>query len=362
MKKATATAKAKIKDSISTEMPPARGRVTIRDVAAAAGVSPMTVSNVINGRLRFVGEETRRRVMREIQNLDYRLLSSGRNLRLGNRQAVGVIIVDESPNFLSHPFISRMVSGLCGVLNVNGYTMIVQGISPQEFANTLALRRAEADAYCVRLHGAREQRAEMLDVLARLREPVALVQETLSLQGEDKCVVRQDDLGGGRMMADHLAARGVSRICVVLPRFSGPMTEARLGGLREGFHAARREVQIEQIVCDQNNFEDAYATIGRSLASSELPDAIVGINDELALAALRVLQDRSLQVPQDVFVAGFNGFNPPGYTRPDLTTIVSCPTEVGASAAQALLHHLQKGRFALQEIVLPVAFRKGDST
>ena len=337
-------------------------RVTIRDVAAMAGVSAMTVSNVINDNRRFVGDDTRRRVMRAIQQLNYRLLSSGRNLKLGNRQAIGVIIVDELPNFLSHPYISRMVSGLCGTLNANGYAMTMQGVSPSEFVNTMALRRADADAFCVRLHGSTEQRSDMLDVLARLREPVALIQETLPARGEERCVVRQDDWGGGRIMADHLAAREVRRIWVIVPRFSGPMTEARLGGLREGFEAAKREVTIGKIICDVGTFEDAYATIRQRFDADETPDAIVGINDELAIAALRVLHDRSIRVPEDALVAGFNGFNPRSYTSPNLTTVVSCPADVGASAAKALLHHLNTGRFAVPEIVLPVAFRNGDST
>lgn len=339
-----------------------RQRVTIRDVAVASGVSPMTVSNVINGKTQFVGDETRRRVMEAIQQLDYRLLSSGRNLRLGNRQAIGVIIVDESPNFLSHPYISRMVSGLCGTLNINGYAMIVQGISPLDFANTLALRRAEADAYCIRLHGSREQRAEMLGVLARLGEPVVLMQETLPLPSGNRCVVRQDDWGGGRIVADHLAARGVKRLWIVMPRFSGPMTEARIGGLRAGFEAAGREVTIRPIVCDRGAFDEAYAMVDRELASGEVPDAVVGINDELALAALRALQDHSFLVPDQVRVAGFNGFHPPSYSKPNLTTVISCPAEVGATAAEALLHQLADGSFVAPEIVLPVAFRSGGST
>ncbi len=337
-------------------------RVTIRDVAAAAGVSPMTVSNVINSKTDFVGEETRRRVLKEIQNLDYRLLSSGRNLRLGNRQAVGVVIVDESQDFLSHPFISRMVSGLCGELNRKGYTMTVQGLAPDQFASTFGLRRADADAYCIRLHGSEEQRAAMLDSLARLREPVVLIQESLPPRSPTQCVVRQDDYGGGRIMADHLAARAVRTLWVIVPRFSGPMTESRLRGLHEGFSAAGREVEIQTITCDKNNFEDALTAIARMLQTGQRPDAIVGINDELALAALRAMQDIGVAVPQDVLVTGFNGFYPVGFARPNLTTILSRPADVGATAAQVLLEHLKTGNFGRPEVVLPVTFRMGESS
>jgi DNA-binding LacI/PurR family transcriptional regulator len=342
---------------------PKRRRATIRDVAIAAGVSAMTVSNVINGKVQSVSEETRRRVLREMERRDYRVLSSGRNLRLGNRQAVCVIIVDESPNFLAHPFISRMVSGVCGELSLNGYAMIVQGIQPRDFANTLALRRVEADGYCIRLNGADERRAEMLTALERVSEPVVLMQDILPVSGADHCVVRQDDYSGGRLVADHFAARDVRRLVVAVPRYGGAMTSARLRGLREGFASAGRSVDMQLVVCDLNTFEDAYATLATSLVSSSgLPDAVFGINDELALAAIRVLQDRDIKVPDDVIVAGFNGFNPPGYTHPDLTTVVSCPTEVGAAAAGALLPHVVHGSFERPEVVLPVTFRNGQST
>ncbi len=322
----------------------------------------MTVSNVLNSKTGFVGEETRRRVMKEIQNLDYRLLSSGRNLRLGVRQAVGVVIVDESEDFLSHPFISRMVSGICGVLNHHGYTMTVQGIAPDQFATTFGLRRADADAYCIRLHGSEAQRKAMLESLARLREPVVLIQESLPAEGENRCVVRQDDYGGGRLMADHLAARAVRSLWTIVPRFSGPMTDSRLKGLRDGFGAARRDVELHTIICDQNNFETAYNSLVGVLQTRPRPDAIVGINDELALAALRALQDHATNVPEDVLVTGFNGFYPLGFARPNLTTILSRPTEVGATAARLLLDYLKTGSFPRNEVVLPVTFRMGESS
>jgi LacI family transcriptional regulator len=337
-------------------------QVTIRDVAAAAGVSPMTVSNVINGNRQFVGEDTRQRVLRVIEKMNYRVLSSGRNLRLGRRQAIGVIIVDEQPDFMSHPYISRMVSGLCGVLNAKGYIMVVQGIHPNEFASTFAMRRAEVDAYCVRLHGSEESRARMLASLARLQEPVALIQETLPLTAENHCVVRQDDYGAGLLMADHLAARGIESLQVLVPRFHGPMVNARLRGLEDGFRAAGKRVEIGLLQCETSTFASAYDAVDLFLQAKPLPDAFLGMNDDLAIGALRSLQDRRVNVPKGARVAGFNGFNPPAFTRPSLTTIVSPASEVGAALGETLVSRLSSGRFNAKEILLPVVFRKGAST
>jgi DNA-binding LacI/PurR family transcriptional regulator len=350
------------KGTTATAAAPGRRNPTIKDVAAAAGVSPMTVSNVINGNLRFFSEDTRRRVEDAVAGLGYRPLGSGRSLKSGRRNVVGVVIVDELQDFMSNPFMSRFVSGLCGHLSENGYMMILQGIHPDEFARSFPLRRAEADAYCMRLHGNDSVRASMLEVLERIDEPVILIQETLKTGRPDTCVVRQDDYGGGTLLAEHLIVRGVRHIAVLEPAFAGPMTMARTRGLRAGFEEAKVPVRIDSITSRINDFISAYDAVMGYLKSGPLPQAVLGTNDELALAALRALQDLQIDVPGKVRVVGFNGFQPPGYTRPSLSTIVSAANSIGVEAGRAMLARLQSGIFAQTEIVLPVAFRKGGST
>jgi DNA-binding LacI/PurR family transcriptional regulator len=334
---------------------------TLRDVAAAAGVSAMTVSNVIGGS-RHVREETRRRVLRAIAELNYRPATSARNLRLGKRHAIGVVIVDETKDFLSSPFIARFVAGLCGVLNENGYVMIVQGIHPDEFESSFPLRRAEADAYCIRLNGNAGQRARMLEVLGRLDDPLILVQEILPLSGTDRMTIRQDDYGGAQLLADHLLARDVRSAVVIAPRFGGPMTTARLAGFRDAFAGSRQKIALDVVTAEANTFASGVAAITAYLAGRKPPGAIIGVNDELALAGLRVLQDRGLRVPEDVMVTGFNGFEPSSYTRPSLTTVVSPAGQIGAEAGRMLMRRLAGEPFPPVDHVLPVAVRKGDST
>ena len=98
-----------------------KARVTLMDIASAAGVSATTVSNVANGRLELMSAATRVRVEAAIRELNYRPNEGARNLRLSQSGAIGLIIVDESPRFLADPMTSNIVAGMSNHLSANGY-------------------------------------------------------------------------------------------------------------------------------------------------------------------------------------------------------------------------------------------------
>src|SRR6266446_881841 len=100
-----------------------RRRITLGDVSKAAGVSVMTVSNVVRGKTTLVKSETRKRVEAVIAQLGYRPNTSARRLRLSQEYSVGIVIADTDPAFLTDPFISRLVSGLSNYLSQLQYTL-----------------------------------------------------------------------------------------------------------------------------------------------------------------------------------------------------------------------------------------------
>ena len=119
-----------MQDKPRHESPRARPRrATLKDVAAAADVSPMTVSNVLNGRLQYVSTDTRQRVEREIARLGYRRQSHARNLRSAEPRSIGMVIIDEQPAFLADFFTGQLVAGLANVLNGADYTLTIQGMA-----------------------------------------------------------------------------------------------------------------------------------------------------------------------------------------------------------------------------------------
>ena len=184
--------------------PPSK-RVTLRDVARAAKVSVMTVSNVVSGQANVVRPETRRRVEEAITRLKYRPNLSARSLRLSQAHSVGILIADNDPAYLSDPFISRLVSGLSNFLSSLDYTLDVQGVTPERFENAAILRKAGNDALCAILCGPRPLRLQHLGRLKNLDQPVVVLQEKFDSPSKNVVIVRQDDFAGGEMIGSHLA-------------------------------------------------------------------------------------------------------------------------------------------------------------
>ena len=337
-------------------------RATIKDVARAAGVSPMTVSNVLNGRDQLVGAVTKKRVEKEIARLNYRPSAVARNLRVARQASVGMVIFDDSPFFLSDMFTAQVVSGLANVLNLADHTVTIQGIRHDQLRHSVLVRNLEVAGFCAMLSGSPKKRREVVSELARLKQPVVLIQEALQEEIPDFCVVRQDDFSGGTLIADHLGARGSKQYLVVVPQQDWPAVENRVAGLKHTIEQIRNDASIAVIKSKTEGFDDVQSALAGYLEHNPLPDAIVGANDALAGAAVFYLFDHGVKVPDDVRVVGFNGFEAHRYSRPSVTTVMSAPNEIGEAAARLMLGHLKTGVFDESEIVLPVSFRQGDTT
>ena len=337
-------------------------RATIKDVAKAAGVSPMTVSNVLNGRLQFVSAATKKRVEREIGRLNYRRQANARNLRVAQQRSIGMVIVDDSPFFLADQFTCQVVAGLANVLNRADYTLTVQGMRREELADSTIMRNFEVGGFCAMLSGSPTERREVIARLSALDQPVIIFQEALDSPHPDFCVVRQDDRAGGRLLADHLLARRVENYLVIVPRQGWPAVENRVAGLREGLLHANPAVVITVIESMSESFVDVQAAVARHLERNPLPGAMVGANDPIATASMLYLIDRGHRIPEDLRIVGFNGFEAHRYSRPRLTTVISPAYAIGEQAGEAMLGRLATGAFEAAEYVLPVIFDPNSTT
>ena len=340
----------------------ARQRPTIKDVAAAADVSLATVSNVVNGKSSSVGEKTRKRVQKAIEKLGYRPQSAGRRLRMSRRHSIAMVIVDESEAYLADGFAANMVPGFTDTLNHRGYSAVIHGCRRDEFGKSVVVQNLEVDAYCMFLSGTVNERQSITAQIEALHQPVVLVEETSIPDSPYFAVVRQDDFGGGRQLADHLLARNAQNILFLMPELVWPAIEARVAGMREGLKSAGSKARLTLLKTPSEKFDEVMSALASYLAAHPTPNAIACANDQMGIAAMQALASSGLKVPNDVMVTGFNGFEYRRYAKPLLTSIKSSAREIGIAAAEVLIERVETGAFKTNEILLPTSLLLGDST
>jgi LacI family transcriptional regulator len=153
---------------------------------------------------------------------------------------------------------------------------------------------------------------------------------------------------------------GARRLAYLVPKPSWPAIAER----HRGVESVSRNTPGSslKVISSGETFNEVRTALSAYLAESPLPDAILGGNDQMGIAAMRLLADRGYRVPNDVMVVGFNAFEFRLYTSPTLTSVASSAYDIGATAGAELLHRLTHGRFKKSEVLLPTTFVPGDST
>ncbi|MFC3687529.1 LacI family DNA-binding transcriptional regulator [Aquipuribacter hungaricus] len=288
---------------------------SLKDVAARAGVSARTVSNVVNGS-GVVAPATRERVQQAVDELGYRPNAAARNLRTGRTGLVGLVVPE-----IDSPYFSEMAALLAVAVEGRSWTLLTDATG------------GDAERERRLLGGARRQLVDGLilspwaltpDDIARHAGAVPLV-----LIGEhvpDGVVdhVAVDNVAAARAATAHLLALGRRRVAVVGVGANGAGATARLRlqGYHEALAAAGlpRDPALEAGTGALHR-ADGAAALRRLLDLPEPPDAVFCFTDQLALGALRVALERGLDVPGDLAVVGFDDIEDGRYATPSLTTV-----------------------------------------
>jgi DNA-binding LacI/PurR family transcriptional regulator len=317
---------------------------TLTTVAAAAGVSRMTVSNAFNHPDRLT-PALRAKVLATAERLGY----SGpnpvaRTLSRGETGALGVVFDFALTESLTDPASVELLHGVAAVCE------------ERELGLSLVPRTAERDAGLVRtalvdgfvLYALTESDPRLQAVRER-RLPFVHVDHPAGTE----VVVNIDDRGAARALAEHLLELGHRRFAVVLGHEGesqsglGPderwlAVRERLDGWRDTLDAAGIDFDAVPIVSgpgfDRNTGRVAGA---RLLDRADRPTAVLVIGDSLALGVLDAAAERGVAVPQDLSVAGFDDIAAAATSTPPLTTVRQPLVEKGAAAARLLLEHIE---------------------
>jgi DNA-binding LacI/PurR family transcriptional regulator len=307
---------------------------TMRDVARLAGVSVKTVSNVVND-FPHVSVATRTRVLAAISELGYQMNFSARNLSRG-RTGMLTLAVPE----LRLPYFAELTDEVILAAEARGYTVLVEqtgGGHERELSVLRSDRRRMTDGLIFSPLGLRPGDAPELEV----GYPLVLLGER-ALHG-DVHHVSMANVAGARSVAEHLLARGRRRIALI-----GSYDErgAGAGSLRtQGFLDVLGAAGLAHDPARTGEALEWTRATGADAMRGLLDrgveiDAVFGLNDVLALGAMRVLYERGLRVPDDVAVAGFDDIEDGRYARPSLTTVQPGRAEIARIAVDLLMDRL----------------------
>lgn len=329
--------------------PTDRRAVTMNDVAQVAGVSLKTVSNVIND-YPHIRPETRRRVEEAIATLGYRVNTTARNLRLGRTGLIGLALPD-----LGESYFGELANAVVDEADARGLSVMIEPTRADAASEVAVLtndRRSMTDGLIF---------SPLLIDAAQLRAAAAprtvLLGERIFGVGLDHVALANID--GTYVATTHLISRGARRIAVVGapteldPQLEGiiedkPAHELTTSSERlraEGYRRALVDAGIPldpALLLPTGPWRRASgaSAITHALDRKLVFDAVVGLNDAVALGALHALLVRGVHVPDEVQVVGFDDLDESSYATPALTTISPGRSDVARAAVDMLIDRL----------------------
>ncbi len=327
---------------------------TIREVAARAGVSPTTVSHVINN-TRFVSPEARERVLQAMEELGYRPNVLARSLRRGETRTLGLILPDSA-----NPFFAEVARAIEDAAFREGYNVIL-GNSENElekerlYVEVLTTKQVDGLIFV-----AAGDRSQSLEGLVRQGLPVVVVDRQLTHLDVD--TVLADNLQGGLLATRHLIHLGHRRIgCITGPSHLTPSAQ-RVIGYRQALGEAGLRIEEDLIVRGDFSPRSGYLAARRLFSHPHPPTAIFACNDMMAIGALRALAELRLAVPDAVAVIGFDDIELASYASPPLTTIRQDKVALGQAAVRLLLERIADRDLPARRVVIPTTLIERETT
>jgi LacI family transcriptional regulator len=308
---------------------------TLEDIARRAGVSPSTVSRVLNGSKR-VAEEKRALVLAAIEEYGYRPNLVARGLVSGRSMTVGVVMQD-----ISSPFFARMVSGIEQGLDHGEYRpMFVsthwRAANEESEARSLQLlveRRVDG----VIVLASRIPDDELRAVAARL--PLIVVAR--DVPGIEAQCLSIDNQGAAYRATSYLLGLGHTRIAHITGPLDHPDAVARLAGYGQALVERGLSVDPQLIANGDFNEDSGVTGVEQLLERGVRFSAIFAANDQMAYGAMLILYSHGYRIPFDVSLVGFDDQFLSAYTLPPLTTVRQPSIEMGQAAAEGLLRLLR---------------------
>jgi LacI family transcriptional regulator len=317
-------------------------KITIKDVAQAAGVSTQTVSRVINSRP-DVSPDTRKQVQQVITELGYSPNVIARSLSRGRTNTFGVVGFG-----LGYFGPSNILLGIEQKSNELGFSLLLSlldGFDAAQIDGILSnLLARQVDGIIWAVPGNNRLVGELSGKFSEITVPVVYLNKSKS---QNEMIVAMDNWLGGKLASQHLLEQGYQRIGIITGPPDWWEAQERERGWRDMIEEAGIDSSPQYIVNGDWSAASGEAGLHELIIKTPEIDAVFACNDQMALGALKTARQLGINIPQDLGVVGFDNIPEAAYFYPSLTTIHQNAEELGAMAVDQvcnIIHARQDGQ------------------
>jgi len=307
------------------------GQFTIKDLARKLSISPSTVSRALRDHP-DISEKTKQRVTEAAEKYNYQPNQLAQSLQKKRSNIIGVIVPE-----IRHHFFSTVISGIEEVAYENGYTIMVcqsNETLEREIINTQALVANRVAGLLIAISSETTNHDHLKGVL---KQGVPLVQFDRVVEELDTNKVVVDDYQAAYEAVSHLIECGYKRIGHMAGQDGIALNRHRFEGYRDALSDHGLEYEEKFHLHGGYREEDGREGAKRFLAMDTMPDAILAINDPVAVGLFSEFKKAGIRIPDDVALVGFSDTPAAALIEPALTTIYQPAFEMGRAAASLLM-------------------------
>jgi len=341
---------------------PLSRRVTVKHVAARAGVSTATVSRVVNDNPR-VGPEARAKVTIAIEELGYVPNPSARSLMTQRTGSIGVVILESADRLFGDPFFGQLMLGVSAALSERDRQLVLMLAPDRE-------EEAKIERYLVSGHvdGVVLVGPHGADPLLKrlVRSSLPMVVSGRPIGRGTVSFVDSQNRSGAEAAVRHLITSGRQTIATVYGTLDLPSATDRLEGYHDALTSAGRPIDPSLEASGEYRARTAFEAMNALLRRHPDLDAVFVGSDSMAIAAMQAIKESGRRVPEDVAVIGFDDLPTARESRPTLSTVRQPIEAIGREMVRLVLQQISDPGSAANHVVfateLVLRGSTGDST
>jgi LacI family transcriptional regulator len=321
--------------------------LTLEDIAHISGVSRSTVSRVINGDPN-VKDHTRSRVMEVIQSINFQPNLAARSLAAGHANVIGMVIPTGVSSIFSDPYFPLLIQGVSSTCNALGHSVMLWLAEP-EFERTTINQILYSGLIGGVIVSSMRMEDPLIDRLYESKQPFITIGRHPTNDKID--YVDVDNCAGAYQAVMYILRTGHRRVAAI----TGPLNTVGGRDRYQGYQDALHERGLPLIpeLVAEGEYSDASGFLAMKRLLPHHPDAVFVASDAMAFAAMRLIQEAGLRVPEDIAVVGFDDIPNAATSQPPLTTVRQPIQRTGSLAAEMLIDMIVHPDPQPRRIVLP---------